>query len=223
MSFPRREPYFLQGRTSVIQRAVLMSMVLFGLTAIAGWVVAMATFASGRHFVMWVLPPAWGLATGLLVYGPLHYWNRRNALWTVAAVLMGIMLQNWFIHLMRDQEFRWLSKTSREAMGFAMLLAGGGLLQVRCTRLHAVAYLLSVGAAIFPLAITTWIDNPGNLGRSNLGFSVPAAIALPMAYAALFGTWMAALAVPWGLPFWWPPTSVAAAHDGVSGSVQNSA
>lgn len=47
-SLPLAEPFFLAGRTSILQRAVIMSVVLGRLALLAAWIVVVAYFAARR-------------------------------------------------------------------------------------------------------------------------------------------------------------------------------
>ncbi len=214
---PLREPVFLRGRKSVLHRAILISLVLGALTAAAAWIVAATTVLidrSGSSDLMYVtMPLSWGLASALLIYAPLNYWNRRSWLWSLTAAPVGAGLLLLFLYWMKDGGARQFGGEELGAgIGFFGVLLVSGLLQYRRRRLHAIAYLLSVAGAIFPTMVMVLIPGPGSLRIPGLTSEMIRGIV----FAALFGGWFGALSIPWGLPFWWPP------EDDASSPAQNS-
>jgi hypothetical protein len=201
---PLREPFFLRGRKSVLQRAVLISLALGGLTAAAAWIVAAVTVFFDslgiRDSMIYSIPPAWGLASALLIYAPLNYWNRRSWLWTLAAVPAGALFLLIFLIWMNGGASQFGEELSA-AIGFFGVLLASGLLQVRARPLHVVAYALSVAGAVLPSLVIITLDNPGRLTIPGFTPDMIRAVV----FAILFGSWFGALSIPWGIPFWWPP------------------
>ena len=89
------------------------------------------------------------------------------------------------------------------SLELTLAIAAGGLLQLHRTRVHFAAYgtsvALAVGAALLTVLLLARFQ--GNLPIPGLTQSMQRAVL----YVALFGSWMAALSIPWGLPFWQPP------------------
>ncbi len=209
MTVPLREPFFLRGRKSVVQRAVIMSCVLGTLAAVAAWSMGLAAMLAGDYSAPPLIeymgrPIAWCLATSLFIYGPLNAWNGRSAWWTFASASAGFLLMFigcFYFHFSENrlgEEFRTLTGNR----GTLSITTWSGLLQVRFHRLHLLAYLSTILAAAFPLAIGLLLATPG----------IPRFIPRPpwvpheaVTAAAFFGSWFAALSIPWGLLFWWPP------------------
>lgn len=207
MTVPLREPLFLRGRTSVLQRAVIMSLVLAGLTAAAAWIVAVIAVVSrplvGSPVAMYfVVPAAWAVTSALLVYGPLHRWNQRPPSWTLAALPVGFVLMFFFTYWMRNGP-RHLRPEIHLTLGFFGVLAGSGLLLVRSHRLHVLAYLVSICGAVLPALVILLIKSPTSITIP--GFTQT--MSQGVVYAILFGTWFGAPTIPWSIPFWWPLVS----------------
>lgn len=209
---PLREPFFLRGRKSVLQRAVIISCVLGTLTAAAAWIVAAATitasWAFGNDSMYFSIPVSWGFASALLIYGPLNSWNRRTWHWTAAAVPVGMLLLFLFIAWMRDGDHGPYSEAVRSTIGFFLVLLVSGLLQIRPRILYVAAYLASILGAAVPGLVMVLIDHPGRLRIPGFTQEMMEGIV----FAALFGGWFGALSIPWGLPFWWPPERVSPAE-----------
>jgi hypothetical protein len=81
-----REPFFLRGRKSVLLRAILISLVLAGLSSAAAWIIMGAYCAALRYptamrqvFGSWIgLPLALSMTSfAILIVGPLNHWRRR--------------------------------------------------------------------------------------------------------------------------------------------------
>ena len=66
-------------------------------------------------------------------------------------------------------------------------------------RQSALSSWWAVAAALLTVLLLARYD--GNLPIPGLTHSMQRAVL----YVALFGSWMAALSIPWGIPFWWPP------------------
>lgn len=203
MPVPLREPFFLRGRKSVPQRAVIMSCVLAALTAIAGWLLAFAIQATD-HYGLAVqnlaVSAAWGVTSGLFLYGPINYWNRRSWLWTVGSIPPAIaLLALWSIWSQPGPSH--VPDTTRMTQGFFGVLAGSGFLLMRATRLHWFAFAISVAGGVIPAVAFVAVGHVNNSVIPGISYEAAGVIAS----AALFGGWFGALAIPWGLPFWWPP------------------
>lgn len=195
-----REPFFLCGRTSVMQRAAIMSLVLGGMASVAAWILTAVMKFAGEAW----LPPAWGITVGLLIYAPLNWWNGRRWFWTLGAIPAGMILLWGFL---------WLNQAAVRAsvdfiivigLGFTGVLIGSGVLLIRPRRLHALAYLLSVLGGIIPaLVFVLAIHSAFSSAATLLGYAPGMKEALET--AAILAAWLAPLSIPWGLPFWWPP------------------
>ncbi len=201
MTTSLREPFFLRGRTSVLQRAVIISCVLAGLTAAAGWISAIAEVALGQ-----MAPAPMGvmcLAVAVLVHGPLHRWNRRSWLWTLAAfpASFGLLLVFSLWLRLGANALGSGSRILVVSLGMLGITAGSGLLQFRFRRLHLLAYIFSLLSVLLPTAVLVILNNsagtaiPGFTNDMVRGFLI----------SLQFGSGIAAIAIPWGLPFWWPP------------------
>lgn len=202
MPLELRDPCFLRGRKSVLQRAIIMSLALGGLTAAAAWIAAIADvaiFPVSAPVAMFVIC----LAIALPLHGPLHVWNRRSWLWTVAAIpscfALALLLNVWG-RLGRDI----LGTRSQELVGNLGILgvvAGSGLLQIRLRRLHLLAYVISLLAVLLPIAVLAILRDPSALAVPGFTNQMVRGLALAILYGSCFG----ALSLPWGIPFWWPP------------------
>lgn len=213
MTAPLREPFFLRDRTSVLQRAVIMSLVLTGLTAVAGWLMAM-TITAAEAFVDFgaelnvlrvvtraVVALLCGVIATSTIYAPLNHWNNRSGRWTLAAIpafAVILELMSYGLHRAHDAA---IPQGLAISLGFLFATAANGLLLIRPRRSHLLAFLLSIGCAIFPGLMMFLLDNPDRIRIPGLSHQATR----PIFYAILFGGWFAALAIPWGLPFWWPP------------------
>ncbi len=206
MPLELREPFFLRGRNSVLQRAVLMSCVLAGLTAVAGWLAAATIVVLDR--TIGVLGPetanfmaafAFGCTTTVLLHAPLNFWNRRSWRWSLISI--PFLTAVFYVFL---KWFRYNSGLPPELhlpLGFLFAIGAAGLLQLRPQRRHVLAYLLSVGSAAVPTLCFLLISPPDRIRIPAL----PPEMTRAVVYAIMFGGWFAALSIPWGLPFWWPP------------------
>lgn len=208
MPQPLREPFFLWGRTSVVQRAVIMSVVLGGLTGAAGWLVGLSVWLMLHldrvtHFDQ-IFCVSWAIAVTALVYAPLNYWNRRSVLWTLAT-LPATYITVFLAHLLFDKSGpeNAAIKATISFVGVALVT---GLLQLRSRKLHRVAYATSVLGAAVPILLVF------GLGRAvlmqTLGLSENLAVVIQL--AMMVGGWLCSLAIPWGIPFWWPQEQEAA-------------
>lgn len=193
-----REPFFLKGRTSVVQRAVIMSVVLGGLASAAAW--------------LHVLPFALGLITedkfpwarfavsaigACVLCLPLNFWNGRSWAFGMLAILVGAV-----------SPVLWESPYGFGLAKNVLWSALSGSVLFRATRRHAIAYALSILlSALIPFA-----DRAAN---SVNYVAIPSALAVPAAWAVMLGSvafTFATVTVPWGIPFWWPPEKDAGAE-----------
>lgn len=206
MTAPLREPFFLRGRRSVLQRAVIMSCVLAGLTAVAGWLAAATIVvmdrtisALGQETATFIAALAFGSIAALLLQAPLNFWNRHSWRWSLISIPS--LTAIFYVFL---KWFRYDSGLSPELhlpLGFLFAIGAAGLLQLRPQRHHVLAYLFSVGGAAVPALCFLLISPPDRFRIPAL----PPAMTRTVVYAIMFGGWFAALTIPWGLPFWWPP------------------
>lgn len=153
MAVQLREPFFLHGRRSILQRAIMISSVLTGLAALAGWGIAATLVVSGqtnhsRSAIGWyfAFPVAWSVISVLFVHGPLNAWNGRSWIWTVLALAVGLLLMLQFA-VWIDHPYR-IGQSHRTLLPILVVHIASGLLQVRLSRLHLVAYLFSILGAI---------------------------------------------------------------------------
>lgn len=203
MPIELREPMFLRGRKSILERAVIISCVLGALAMAAGWLLAFAIYATNRYLVdvqNFVIPLAWGVTSGLLLYRPLNYWNRRSWLWTAASIPVGFaLLYLWAIWSQAGPTH--LTYSTRMTQGMFGALLASGLLLVRPTQLHWLAYEMSIAAGAIPAVAFLAVERVNGTGIPGISREV----ANTIVSAALFGGWFGALSIPWGIPFWWPP------------------
>jgi hypothetical protein len=199
-----REPFFLRGRRSVLQRAVILSLVLGTLSAAAGWIAVgiplLLREVAGADPVLVGIPVAWGVATSALVFGPLNFWNARSWFWTLAAAPSGFAIMFLFMLWSADRPSD-LSIEARAMLGFPVVLLTSGLLLIRRGRRHRWAYLVSVASSGLPVVVMPLHSFLDQIDIA--GFRLPIESDLVF-LAALFGSLSAALSIPWGIPFWWP-------------------
>lgn len=206
MSSSFREPFFLRGHRSVLQRAVRMSLVLAGLSSCAAWAVLFFFLFEFRNVYLERL--AFGLPFAVLIHGPLNFWARRSWFWSAAVIPLGFWIAtapvvfavfyigrggSWEVGF----EFSWLS----HFLTTCAIRAGvQGVLLVKRDLAGIVAFALAVlsgalaGTAGYVIAAQGPITIPGV--RSDIVPSVKAVCILSL--------WFAALTVPWGIRFWWP-------------------
>jgi len=197
---PLREPFFLRGRTSVLQRAVIMSLVLGGLTAIVGWIVAVAVVAMGPGASPFLPSLVWGITAALLLYGPLHFWNGRSWRFTLLTIPGSTASLYCFIMFVDHYAQRYVDRTTAMIVGLTGFLLVNGILLFRFSRWHIIAYVASLVGGTIPAAIVFSIKDVGQLAIPGVPEEIKVAIVLAAFLGCLFG----ALAIPWGLPFWRP-------------------
>lgn len=216
MPLPFREPFFLRGRRSILQRAVILSLVLGGLSSAAGWIVVLSVCSTFwfPHTIR-VLFGDFGGLTGvlgtvvgaLLIHGPLNHWWRRSWLWTAVAIPLAFPLMLPAGIVIFGNESPMLSGKAlavarlQLVAAFAMIAAIQGV--PRCSFRWGVCgvWLTSVlGSAIVGLIVVE-LAASGQLD----GFEVRTRSDWGLLSAGLLSLLFAALSIPWGLPFWWPP------------------
>ncbi|WLD13310.1 hypothetical protein [Planctellipticum variicoloris] len=207
-SLPLREPFFLRGRKSILQRAVIMSLVLGGLTAIVGWIVAAAVVAMGPGESPFLPSLIWGITAALLLYGPLHFWNGRSWRFTLLAIPVSTASLNGFIMFVDHYAQRHVDRTTAMIIGLTGFLLVNGILLIRLSRWHIIAYVASLAGGAVPAAIVFSISDVGQLAIPG----VPEEFIVAIVLAAFLGSLFGALAIPWGLPFWWPPAEASTAE-----------
>lgn len=202
MSLPLREPFFLAGYRSVLIRAVLMSAVIGALSLVTGWLVILAAYMTAWFELssVWVATGIWALVATLCIYGPLNYWNARS--WLVIAMCFPALMVMPGVN-------GWLVEAAQRSNAVDPFFAStvlssilSGLLLVRRSRLHVAAYVMSVclspvSSAMF-LAVQQVSDGEQIIP---LEYLYPLLITFQTAFS------IACMAIPWGLPFWWPPSS----------------
>lgn len=208
MSLPLREPFFLRGRKNVLQRAVIMSLVLGGLTAIVGWIVAAAVVAMGPGESPFLPSLVWGITAALLLYGPLHFWNGRSWRLTLLTIPGSTASLYGFIMFVDHYAQRYVDKTMAMIVGLTGFLLVNGILLVRISRWHIFAYAASLIGGTIPAAIVFSINDVGRLAIPG----VPEEMIVAIVLAAFLGSLFGALTIPWGLPFWWPPAEASTAE-----------
>jgi hypothetical protein len=203
MPLPLREPFFLRGRTSVLQRAVIMSLVLVGLAAAGGWVVAAAVLWSQTSHSSLLFPLlAWGFAATTCIDAPLNYWNRRSWLWTLSTLPTAtVLFFAWSCWIGFARSTLDLCEQLAAPWGFLGVQLLHGLLQLRQNGVYWLAYLLSLSGVILPSLIINRIYSLAHANVAGLSYEE----LRPIIFAAVYVSWFAALAIPWGIPFWWPP------------------
>lgn len=77
-----------------------------------------------------------------------------------------------------------------------------GLLQVRNTRRHQYAWLISVLCGVVPAVINKIFDENAHL---QLLLGIAPDLWQVLASVAFGASWFAGQSIPWGIPFWWPP------------------
>lgn len=204
MTVSVREPFFLRGHGSVLVRAILVSFVLGVLAVAAGWTTAVAaamciSFDSALAGNC-VFSAAWSIASAAFLYGPLNAWNGRSWLWTLVSVPAGFSIILLFL-LWMEHGPEAVGSSLRQLLGLIVAFAGSGLLLVRWSRLHLLAYVVSLLGAALPSMFQEMLPSIGSL---QIPWMTPDVHILTY-LSALHGSAFVALAVPWGIPFWWPP------------------
>jgi hypothetical protein len=212
MSIPLREPFFLRGRKSVVQRAAIMTVVLAALTAAAAWSAAIAVFAFGPFIGRISLENIFVCsAAAIFVHGPLHYWNARSWRWTLAVLPLGVgllaVLDVWMLFAINH--FGAEHRMPLAILNVLVVLAGSGLLQVRRSRPHLLAYGVSILAILLPATVLRILQNPSNIVIPGVHPELVFSVFL----ATVYGSCLGSLAIPWGIPFWWPPAEHAAGDE----------
>lgn len=221
---PFREPWFLKGRTSVVQRAVVMSLVLGGLSLVAG-VLGMIGFfltmtSPGSNHLASVASCVGGAALALAVAAPYARWQGdseitvTHRLWTMLAVCLSIsvvveLLDSACPQAMADlraRAGRVFHDEARIALALAIICLAWNAAFVRPTRQS----LLMVGLSTPSIPAMPLMFQAINLGHAvvvrSMGGSSPAVTVFEIvSILSLPGQCFALLVVPWGIPFWFPP------------------
>lgn len=103
---------------------------------------------------------------------------------------------------------QYVDRTTAMIIGLAGFLLVNGMFLIRFSRWHIIAYVASLIGGIIPAAIVFSINDVGLLAIPG----VPEEIKVAIVLAAFLGSLFGALAIPWGLPFWWPPTETSSAE-----------
>ena len=208
MSLPLREPFFLVGQRNVLVRAVLMSVVLGGLSLIAGWGSILSMFV-----VSSAVPRDWSLsgqavcsavAITVFLVAPLNFWNLRPTRFLLICFLVVALTQllmMWGAASLVDSDAQ---SVSYAIFGSILSTLGFGAVLVRHSTLHVAAWFVSVvlsaAIAIWTATVVKEILESGNAP----GFS-EAILVIVVSGLTIIG--FALMTIPWGLPFWWPPSS----------------
>ena len=214
MPLPRREPFFLKGRTSVVQRAVMMSLVLGGLACVAAFLLATVsqhTFDMNDAFS--TADIAWGILVGAILFAPLNYWNCRSVILTISAAMTGVLFQAHIASTVEQLVDPYEPMTSSSvllhtteyvAIVCTSYQVYSGLLLIRFTRIHVAAFVVAITASILPATYILLCD-------SVEAYRALMATGIPMWLVnSLYDTWnyaanLCTMFIPWGIPFWWPP------------------
>lgn len=207
MAVQLREPFFLQGSTSVLERAIRMSLVLGAISGAAGWILTIVTsfyeLADWNVSLFVFIPAAWSICATVVICSAINFWNRRSPLWTLLAAPANYLS----IYLLMTC---WKNGPASYGVFFQLwpghlaVAAFSGLLLVRLSRSHALAYALSMIRSPLPLVVHYLLPNP----LQRFGWLIPWRPWLMdhiSIYAPYYMVWFAAIYVPWGVPFWWPP------------------
>ena len=195
MPLPLREPFFLQGRTSVVQRAVIMSAVLGGLACIAGWGFAIATVVTNAEW-RWLAALVSGpTAVIICVDAPLNYWNCQSPFRTREILpVVGLVLL-----ILGDLAVN--GPGGDRAMGWiALSILGMNLRHIRGSHEHVNAFAISTLGAIVCAGCSAVIFSRGPALFFGMG-----TISLALSLAATAVGILVPMSIPWGIPFWWPP------------------
>jgi hypothetical protein len=185
-----------------------MSLVLGGLTAIIGWMVAAAVVAMGPGESPLLPSLIWGIAAALLLYGPLHFWNGQSWRLTLLTIPVSTASLYGFIMFVDHYAQQYVDRTMAMIVGLTGFLLVNGILLIRFSRWHVIAYAVSLVGGTIPAAIVFSINDVGQLALPGVPEEFKVAILLAAFLGSLFGT----LTIPWGLPFWWPPAETSPAE-----------
>lgn len=225
MTAPLREPFFLRGRRSILQRAGIISLALGGLAFVAG---TMWLIGSGA-----ALDEVRGLMPGTVYYAimatsagialtsiaiPYSYWlgntwtgTALRAIWIIGIVTApcvgGEELQDQL-----DAGTYWLE----EALGLPQAIPLDFVLILSLLWLGWTTAFARMSWSCGASAVTSVLSIPGAIVLMHLltRLSEAQQKALPMGgigeavevitLLSFGGQFLTLLIVPWGLPFWWP-------------------
>lgn len=195
------EPFFLRGRRSYLERAILMSLVLAGLGLAAGWTTYFAVVGNGPDNFEGPMGFVWSLTSAFFVYGPLNRWNGRPWWVTLAQVPISFVSICWFSHWLEPLTVPGMHGTWEFVFGFFAVLIVNGALLARWTKPHLIAYVTFLAGGLIPIVIAIVIGSPDQVPVPLIRPDLRAAFV----FAAIFGNWYVALLVCWGIPFWQAP------------------
>lgn len=203
-----REPFFLHGRRSVLQRAILMTLVLTGLAMTAAWMLQVGAVLSLRmpYFAGRLYDHlSWGVVLTAIIYGPLGFWNCRPWWFSLLAMSVAVSTSYTMLHLPFGPDPNF----GRDYVGVpwevVWPLVSGGLL-FRPSQSHAIAFIASLVCTPQAAKLATMIDQMLPLDSLSGPFYWHVRWATFAAWSAFF---FCGMFVPWGIPFWWPPKSAA--------------
>lgn len=222
-----REPWFLEGRRSVLLRAVLMSLVLGGLGFVAGigWLVGVMVLINlipAFDEAMLVVFGGTGcLALGIAVAIPYSRWLSHppagTALRVVGLVVCGALLASLVSSLMvliesADSKIMSPDEYSNRRLRIpieylllfgAIWLAWSVAFVRRSWTWPLMAGLSAVSIFLLPVLILG-MDASSNQLIGWLPLEVQQILAITSG-VTVGGQFFALLVVPWGIPFWFPP------------------
>ncbi len=222
-----REPWFLEGRRSVLQRAVLMSLVLGGLGFVAGigWLVGVMVLINlipAFDEAMLVVFGGTGcLALGGAVAIPYSRWLSHppagTALRVVGLVVCGALLASLVSSLMVlvesvDSEImspdeysnRWLRIPIEYLLLFGAIWLAWSVAFVRRSWMWPLMAGLSAASILLLPVLIFGMD----ASTTHLIGWLPLEVQQILAIASgvtVGGQFFALLVIPWGIPFWFPP------------------
>lgn len=222
-----REPWFLEGRRSVLQRAILTSVVLGGLGFLAGlvWLAETIVLSSieeleGAAFVF-AFGVTGSLALSLTVAAPYQLWNGKSSGRTIACVIFFVNVAA--ILSVATAGFSTLAKNSTPDV---------------VSHSDDATFWLRIAVTYLPQFVSIWLAWCAALYRRSWGWlimcglSACSLVALPVSiyayevvmnqskeqfplqfreifartfWATLTSQFFALLMIPWGIPFWFPP------------------
>ena len=205
MSLPLREPFFLRGRTSVVQRAVIMSLVLGGLACSGGWIMTLVALSLSppANAALYSLGFSGPLVLVTLIYRPLLHWNRTppQLPFLIVGCLIALIVSLLNCLLPTPSHSARTIGALSVSIHLTVVVVLSGLYLRRNTRLHAAAFWLSLALTPLPIMLTYLLQYPHR-------FRVPwvdGGMQIALTGTAYLASWLCVMSVPWGIPFWWPP------------------
>lgn len=226
----RRDPWFLKGRTSVLQRAVLTSVVLGGLGLLAGLAEAIillnlppVPFPANVFFLG--LTDSFSLA--LIVAVSYLRWSERLAeliatrvfhlmFWTAVLSSVTAVLLMRTAEVVSYADLPWILSPFAHVLQFTVIWLAWCVAMIRPSWNWLFLSILSA-CSLLALPLTVYgIEVVMNHGNPQLPpqFQPLFLVACEATFASQF---LALLLVPWGIPFWFPPPREPAPVDAANG------